>query len=123
MRMKPFGRAGAVVASAAVVLGGTALASSAATAQPSRTSWSHTRGIQHVLLISVDGMHQSDLEWYVAHHPYSELARLADGGAEYTNARTAHGIEPWLCHRNGTDGDKSDGSVQIARSFLGLRGG
>ena len=35
--------------------------------------------IQHVLLISVDGMHQSDLDWYVANHPNSELARLATG--------------------------------------------
>ena len=83
MRMKPFRRAGAVVASAAVVLGGTTLASSAATAQPSQPS------IQHVLLISVDGMHQSDLDWYVANHPSSELARLATGGAEYTDAQTA----------------------------------
>ena len=30
-----------------------------------------------MLLISVDGMHQSDLDWYVANHPNSELARLA----------------------------------------------
>jgi Type I phosphodiesterase / nucleotide pyrophosphatase len=82
MRMKPFRRAGAAVASAAVVLGGTTLASSAATAQPSQPS------IQHVLLISVDGMHQSDLDWYIANHPNSELARLATGGAEYTNAQT-----------------------------------
>ena len=27
--------------------------------------------IRHVLLISVDGLHQSDLDWYVAHHPGS----------------------------------------------------
>jgi hypothetical protein len=44
--------------------------------------------IKHVLLISVDGMHQSDLEWYVANHPTSKLARLATGGAEYLNAQT-----------------------------------
>lgn len=25
--------------------------------------------VRHVLLISVDGLHQSDLDWYVAHHP------------------------------------------------------
>jgi hypothetical protein len=49
---------------------------------------SHTQ-IKHVLLISVDGMHQSDLAWYVAHYPNSELARLATGGAEYTDAQTA----------------------------------
>jgi hypothetical protein len=49
----------------------------------------HQREIKHVLLISVDGLHQSDLEWYVAHHPGSELAKLANGGAEYTNAHTS----------------------------------
>jgi hypothetical protein len=45
--------------------------------------------IKHVLLISVDGMHQSDLNWYIAHHPDSELARLSSGGAEFTNNHTA----------------------------------
>ncbi len=45
-------------------------------------------GIKHVMLISVDGMHQSDLSWYVSHNPNSELAKLAGGGAQYTNART-----------------------------------
>jgi hypothetical protein len=49
----------------------------------------HQTGIQHVLLISVDGMHQSDLDWYVANHPNSELTRLAEGGQEYTNNHTA----------------------------------
>jgi len=42
-----------------------------------------------VLLISVDGMHQSDLDWYVANHPNSELAQLAEGGHEYTNDHTS----------------------------------
>jgi hypothetical protein len=89
MRMKPFRRAGAILVSAAVVLGGTALASSAAaTAQPARPNSHHTQRIKHVLLISVDGMHQSDLNWYIAEHPRSELARLAAGGAEYTQAQT-----------------------------------
>ena len=45
--------------------------------------------IRHVLLISVDGMHQSDLEWYVAQHPGSELAKLADDGAVFSNNHTA----------------------------------
>ena len=48
----------------------------------------HQHAIKHVLLISVDGLHQSDLEWYVAHHPGSELARLAGGGNEYSSAQT-----------------------------------
>jgi hypothetical protein len=44
--------------------------------------------IAHVMLISVDGLHQSDVEWYVAHHPGSELAKLSGGGAEYSGANT-----------------------------------
>jgi hypothetical protein len=46
-------------------------------------------GIKHVLLISVDGLHQSDLEWFVAQHPNSELAKLVAGGAEFSNAHTS----------------------------------
>jgi hypothetical protein len=45
---------------------------------------------QHVLLISVDGMHQSDLDWYVANHRSSTLAKLARTGAEYTNAAASN---------------------------------
>ncbi|MFI2205453.1 alkaline phosphatase family protein [Streptomyces sp. NPDC020192] len=45
---------------------------------------------RHVLLLSVDGLHQSDLAWYVARHPHSALARLAGGGVEYTHAATTN---------------------------------
>src|SRR5580700_10819576 len=45
---------------------------------------------QHVLLISVYGMHQSDLDWYVANHPNSTLAKLVHSGSEYTNAATSN---------------------------------
>ena len=76
----------AKVASMAVVaaaIGGT-VAMSAAPA-----SALHKGQVKHVLLISVDGMHQSDLDWYIANHPSSELAKLASGGAEFTNNHTA----------------------------------
>jgi hypothetical protein len=45
-------------------------------------------GVDHVLLLSVDGMHQSDLAWYVAHKPTSALAKLVGNGVEFTNAQT-----------------------------------
>jgi hypothetical protein len=48
----------------------------------------HRHALKHVLLISVDGLHQSDLQWYVASHPNSELAKLTTGGAQYTSAQT-----------------------------------
>jgi hypothetical protein len=41
-----------------------------------------------VLLISVDGLHQQDLSWYVKTHPGSVLASLAGHGIDYSNART-----------------------------------
>lgn len=49
----------------------------------------HSHTIKHVLLISVDGLHQSDLDWYVAHDPRSELAKLTRDGTEYTSAHTS----------------------------------
>jgi hypothetical protein len=45
---------------------------------------------KHVLLMSVDGMHQSDLDWYVANHPNSTLAKLTHTGIDYTNAATSN---------------------------------
>jgi hypothetical protein len=67
--------AAALVAALAVGLPGSAHA----TKQPAA---------QHVLLLSVDGLHQSDLDSYVAHHPSSALAKLARRGAEFTGAQT-----------------------------------
>jgi predicted AlkP superfamily pyrophosphatase or phosphodiesterase len=43
---------------------------------------------RHVLLISVDGLHQSDLMWWVHTHPSSTLASLVKGGVEYSDAMT-----------------------------------
>jgi hypothetical protein len=70
---------------AAAVLGTTS------TSLLSGTTAAHAANLQHhVLLISVDGMHQSDLDWYVATHPSSTLAKLTHTGAEYTNAATSN---------------------------------
>ncbi|MBO0825018.1 MAG: alkaline phosphatase family protein, partial [Actinobacteria bacterium] len=69
---------GAAAACAVLALQGTASA-----AGPGPTS-------KHVLLISVDGMHQSDLDWYVANHPSSTLAKMIHTGSEYTNAMTSN---------------------------------
>ena len=44
--------------------------------------------VDHVLLVSVDGMHQSDLAWYVQTHPQSTLAALTAQGVDYSNAST-----------------------------------
>jgi predicted AlkP superfamily pyrophosphatase or phosphodiesterase len=74
------------LATVGLVLGsaGTALASTDA----GRSASAHKD--KHVLLISIDGMHQSDLDWYVAHHPYSTLAKLTRGGSEYINAAASN---------------------------------
>jgi arylsulfatase A-like enzyme len=48
----------------------------------------HSNHARHVILISVDGLHQSDLDTYVSMHPGSTLAMLVNQGASYSNART-----------------------------------
>jgi hypothetical protein len=48
----------------------------------------HTTAAKHVLLISVDGLHQADLDWFVTMNPNSTLARLVNHGVAYTNAKT-----------------------------------
>ena len=84
-RITRFGTVAAMVAAGAI--GGSAAAVSAH--QPRSNHDGHGQQVKHVLLISVDGMHQSDLDWYVANHPSSALARLTRGGAEYTNDHTS----------------------------------
>jgi Type I phosphodiesterase / nucleotide pyrophosphatase len=87
MRIRRAQRAAAFAASFATVVGGTALAS-AATVQPALVRGGHPAGLQHVLLISVDGLHQQDLAWYVHKYPRSVLASLDRHGLEYSNAET-----------------------------------
>jgi hypothetical protein len=48
----------------------------------------HRQHAKHVLLISVDGMHQADLDWFVAMNPNSTMATLVRKGVVYSNART-----------------------------------
>ena len=84
MRMKQMHRAAAVIAGTTALLAGTTLASAAAvTGHPD-----HGSSIKHVLLISVDGLHQQDLAWYVKTYPDSLLATLMRHGLEYSNAET-----------------------------------
>ncbi len=45
--------------------------------------------ITHVLLLSVDGMHQADLARYVRLNPTSAFAQLAGSGIIYTSAATS----------------------------------
>jgi hypothetical protein len=48
----------------------------------------HAAAAEHVLLLSVDGMHQTDLDWYVKNHPDSALAHLVGNGTSFTRAQT-----------------------------------
>src|SRR5262245_49279257 len=88
MRARHVPRAIAGVVAAALVSGG-AIASAPASATPDRAGGlaGHSH-VSHVLLISVDGLHQQDLAWYVRNFPRSALASLAAGGVEYSNAQT-----------------------------------
>src|SRR5262249_11295756 len=61
--------------------------------------------VRHVLLISIDGMHEVDLARFVADHPGSRLAELAATGVEFSNA--------WVNRLDGSPSNPSD-------SFPGL---
>ena len=56
--------------------------------QPARANDNQGK-IKHVLLISVDGLHEVDVNNYVASHPNSAFARLRRHGISYTNASTS----------------------------------
>jgi Type I phosphodiesterase / nucleotide pyrophosphatase len=45
--------------------------------------------VKHVLLISVDGLHESDLRQFLAAHPTSALATLSASGLTYSQASSA----------------------------------
>ena len=72
--------------------GGIAAAFAAALVLPSATpSVADDDGprIKHVLVISVDGLHQADLDWFLKNHPNSALAKLAGTGVQYTANSTS----------------------------------
>ncbi|GAA2013884.1 alkaline phosphatase family protein [Catenulispora yoronensis] len=74
----------------AVAGGVSALLGGVLAAAPSQAA-AHGRdhaSAKHVLLVSVDGLHQSDLAWYVKQHPDSALARLVRGGVDFSDAST-----------------------------------
>ncbi len=73
----------AAIAAAGVGLLALGVATPAVSASPS----SHAPA-KHVLLLSIDGLHQSDLAYYIRKNPQSALARLVRGGTEYTHAQT-----------------------------------
>lgn len=69
----------------ATVAFGTAVPAWATSAVP---AWQGRTPVRHVLLVSVDGLHQADLAAYVHAHPHSALAGLVAGGTEFTDAVT-----------------------------------
>ncbi|HKA95838.1 MAG TPA: alkaline phosphatase family protein [Streptosporangiaceae bacterium] len=92
MRTRHALRAMAVAGIAALLSGGAVTAASAAPGHPAHHAHpggagAHAR-VSHVLLLSVDGLHQADLAWYVKNFPRSALASLAGAGVEYSSAQT-----------------------------------
>lgn len=72
--------AGTALVAAAVITGGLAIPA----AQGATPKQGH-----HVLLLSVDGLHDFDLNLWVAQHPGSNLAHLVHGGTTYSQASTS----------------------------------
>jgi Type I phosphodiesterase / nucleotide pyrophosphatase len=86
MPIKPIRRTAAAASGVVALIAGTATGPALAAGQQAAR---HGPGqVSHVLLVSVDGLHQQDLDWYVRTHPHSALARLTRAGIEYEHART-----------------------------------
>jgi hypothetical protein len=84
MRRTSMGQ-GMRIAAVSAVIGATAIPTGWHAASADDDKQGHAK---HVLLISVDGLHQTDLSWYVKQHPHSALADLVGGGVEFTRAKT-----------------------------------
>ncbi|MFH9347784.1 alkaline phosphatase family protein [Kitasatospora sp. NPDC017646] len=74
----------------AATLGAAGVLAGSTVAQAAAAEEGRGAHAEHVLLVSVDGLHQSDLARFVAAHPQSALARLVRGGVEYTHAGTTN---------------------------------
>ena len=82
----PSFRQTATVWNVALAIGGLALPAVAQAEAKDHHKGGET--VEHVLLISVDGLHQSDLAWWVQTHPTSALAGLIAHGIDYSDAST-----------------------------------
>jgi hypothetical protein len=71
-----------------IVISGIAVLGLAAAAAPNAALASTQAHSKHVLVLSVDGLHESDLAGYVQSHPHSALAQLVADGTSYTSAQT-----------------------------------
>lgn len=74
--------------SPALADGGTGARDNGHTSRPEEKAGGENTRSKHVLLLSVDGLHQKDLAWYVRTHPQSALAALVNHGTSYTHAQT-----------------------------------
>ena len=68
-------------------------ASTAVTAGPDMALLRDAR-IQHVLLVSVDGLHALDVARFIESHPGSAMAELAAHAVTYSNASTPAHTDP-----------------------------
>jgi hypothetical protein len=75
MSASGFRRAAAIAGGLIATTGTYSMTASPSASQPLEAATSARGAHSHVLLLSVDGMHQSDLRWYLAHHPRSAAAR------------------------------------------------
>jgi hypothetical protein len=79
-------RALVAAAGVAALLGSIAPPAAAVAGHSGPGLWRYRSQIRHVLLLTIDGMHQQDLVWYVSHYPRSTLADLVRHGIEYSDA-------------------------------------
>ena len=66
----------------------TALFAAAALSCVPTAATAQSNNIEHVLLVSVDGLHALDVANYISKNPQSAMAELASHGVTYSNAKT-----------------------------------